>query len=86
METEWKNIIRKRYFVDTEDADLIKTVGEDYSGSTTNDKSDPGMFLFVCIFEEGFMSVLGMGCAHLRALLRSTPAIKGHRVQGAKNL
>ena len=55
METEWKNIIRKRYFVDTEDADLIKTVGEDYSGSTTNDKSDPGMLLFVCIFEEGFM-------------------------------
>ena len=46
METEWKNIIRKRYFVDTEDADLIKTVGEDYSGSNTNDKSKPSMYVY----------------------------------------
>ena len=46
METEWKNIIRKRYFVDTEDADLIKTVGEDYSGSNTNDKSNPSKYVY----------------------------------------
>ena len=69
MKSEWKNIIRKRYhLLDTEDADdLIKTVGEDYSGSNTNDKSNPSM----CIFEEGFIWVLGMGCANLRATLRS---------------
>ena len=55
MKTEWRNIIRKHYRVDTEDADYhIETVGEDYSGSNTNDKSDPSMFLFVCNF-EGFI-------------------------------
>ena len=56
MKTEWKNIIRKRYHLeDTEDADdLIKTVGEDYSGSNTNDKSNPSKYVLICVFEEGF--------------------------------
>ena len=48
MKSEWKNIIRKRYhLLDTEDADdLIKTVGEDYSGSNTNDKSNPSKCVY----------------------------------------
>ena len=55
MKSEWKNIIRKRYhLLDTEDADdLIKTVGEDYSGSNTNDKSNQSKYALICIF-EGF--------------------------------
>ena len=60
MKTEWRDIIRKHYLVDPEyhikphTTYNIETVGEDYSGSNTNDKSDPSMFLFVCIF-EGFI-------------------------------
>ena len=60
MKTEWKDIIRKHYLVDTEyhikphTTYNIETVGEDYSGSNTNDKSDPSMFLFVCILKDSF--------------------------------